>query len=107
MRKTLTLIAAASLAAAAFGARAGEDSTERYGLQPPGPNWWESSCGLPCFALWRASGVREGEIPPQQLARVRSVDEMRTLIAEATAAERTTAFGATRGTGSYGAQGAR
>lgn len=107
MRKIFTLLIAGSLSAAAFAAHAGEDSTERYGLQPPGPAWWESPCGLSCFALWQQSGLDEGAIPPQQLARVRSVAEMQSLIADATQGERTTAFGATRGGQRYRAGASR
>ena len=107
MRKIFTLLIAGSLSAAAFAAHAGEDSTERYGLQPPGPAWWESPCGLPCFAAWRQSCLDEGDIAPQQLARVRTVAEMQTLIADATQGDQSTAFGATRGRERYRAGASR
>lgn len=59
------------------------DASYRYGGY--GPNWWEVPCGLPCLKVWEleSGGLDSLAVGEENLRRVRTVDEMRALIAKA------------------------
>ena len=62
-------------------ALAGEDSGDRYWAQPLGPAWYDVPCGLPCFAVWQQSGLGWGDVQAAELRAVRTLDDMKALIA--------------------------
>ena len=78
MEMTMKALIAASLAATALVAYAGEDSTDRWGPGGTGPGFWDTPCGLIGFA--RATDTDKPctkPLPPKM-----SVDEMRAWIAQ-------------------------
>ena len=77
------LVAALLLLVNAVPVTVRADASYRYGGH--GPNWWEVPCGLPCFRVWEleSGGLDSLAVGAENLRRVRTVDEMRALIAKA------------------------
>lgn len=72
MRTFLTVLASFAVATPLFAGDGG--ATNRLGGN--GPNFWDTPCGLPCFAIADAAGVSPNEMSAAERRSMQSVADM-------------------------------
>ena len=72
MKTFASILASFALATPLFAGDGGV--TNRLGGN--GPNFWETPCGLPCYAMADAAGVSPKEMSSAEWRRIRGVSDM-------------------------------